>query len=206
MSNKFDTFKIGHKEFSYNEKEAIFYIRKPCGKSHDNPSCNVCGIDIPKKFENCTFCGFRACKDHAKKSRPYPLADDFTKKSEKRGLICLLCDRKFIIRQLAVEWNVPIMAVRDAIVDLGNQQEAHQLDIEKLHEAIEEENPKKDERLNFLKEESTKLKLAMEKLSYKIFRQKQIVDEIEPQQEDAKNKWTTKRDELDKLRRQTEEQ
>ena len=132
MSTKFDTFNIGHKEFSYNPEDTIFFARKPCGKFFDNPSCNVCGVDIPKKFEHCTFCGYRACRDHAKKTRPYPLTDEYiTKAKEKRGLICLLCDKKFIIKALAVEWNEPIITVNDVIVKLNTDQEELNAKIEK---------------------------------------------------------------------------
>ena len=54
----------------------------------------------------CDFCGFKSCKDCTKKKRQFPEAPSDADKKLQKGVICKMCDRKFIMRD-KINRNLP---------------------------------------------------------------------------------------------------
>jgi hypothetical protein len=63
-----------------------------------------------KEMEFCTFCGYGACENCAKKKRPFPMSEIKNGLHEKRDKICKLCDRKFYIKKIVEKTKVKMDA------------------------------------------------------------------------------------------------
>ena len=111
VSNRFF---IGDREYTFNVSEVIFLLKKPIdpSKYHNTPEgCNTCGEKWRKTSDlegsNCDFCGISNCKKCMKKTRPFKIDDELDIELDKsgrcvlkRGTICRLCDRKFLIKDM----------------------------------------------------------------------------------------------------------
>ena len=113
------TFMIGDRTFSFDENESIFFLEKQIDSTqyHNTPNgCNTCNEKWKKATDlhnsHCQFCGMSSCKKCLKKTRQFrqprrstSLPDERERKKNKakkvkRGIICKLCDRKFIVKQM----------------------------------------------------------------------------------------------------------
>ena len=104
-------FKIGNREYDFNESESIFFMTKAIDPSnyHNTPDgCHTCGANWKKTTDlqgsHCHFCGISNCKKCLVKTRPFKHSeaqievDKSGREVRRRGTICRLCDRKFIIK------------------------------------------------------------------------------------------------------------
>lgn len=107
--NKF--FYVNNQKYTYLDKDPIFDLEGPVNKKYDfssgNGKCNVCSDTFKdsKEIQYCTFCGNGCCKTCRNKERPFP------KKNlghSARGEICLVCDRKFFVREMIKTSTVDI--------------------------------------------------------------------------------------------------
>jgi hypothetical protein len=100
----------------YEEQDAIFEMAKEIDKEHmeatEGPdaatTCGCCSKPA-NKMKNCQFCGLVNCSQCLFKTRPYP-KDNPTK--ERRGQICLPCNKKFLYRDVKHELTIKL-EVRD---------------------------------------------------------------------------------------------
>ena len=118
------TFYLDENAHEFNENEAIFFIDQAISsrKYHNTTEgCYSCGQKWKKASDlpgsHCDFCGNSNCKQCLCKTRPFinPHRNDVSASSlsekdssfsakdhpaAKRGRICRLCDRKFLIREM----------------------------------------------------------------------------------------------------------
>ena len=111
---------IGDRTYNFDENESIFFMEKPINSfqyHNTNEGCNTCGEKWKKatnlQHSHCQFCGMSSCKKCLKKTRQFrqprrsttSQTDENEKKKKKakkvkRGIICKLCDRKFIVKEM----------------------------------------------------------------------------------------------------------
>jgi hypothetical protein len=63
------------------------------------------------------FCGMSNCKKCLEKTRPYPAHNENNKK---RGIICVLCDRKFYVKEILKESMEKIEEMNLVVKSLSN--------------------------------------------------------------------------------------
>ena len=113
-------FVIGGREYLFDENERIFMMQEPISKKHHHNTpegCNTCREKWKRAGDlhnsHCQFCGMSTCKKCLKKTRLFKrkrvitLDDEVAEGGEeqqmpaqKRGQICKLCDRKFLIKDM----------------------------------------------------------------------------------------------------------
>ena len=98
-------FMIDKREFTFDEKEAIFFMLQPTPqKINKEAGCNTCGAKWEKisqlKDSHCQFCGISNCKVCLHKTRPFCKKNKDQAEAAQRGKCCKLCDRKFHIRDM----------------------------------------------------------------------------------------------------------
>lgn len=124
----------------------IFELSKEIDKEYmescDGPdaatTCACCNKP-QTKMKNCQFCGTVNCGQCLNKTRPYP-KENPTK--EKRGQICLTCNKKFIYRDVKHEIIIKL--------EVKNEDEAGD-SMEKLQEEMEQEELNYNRLLNELR-------------------------------------------------------
>jgi hypothetical protein len=104
--NKF--FLLHKKQFSYLDKDPVFEVEGAVSRQESTGACYICSETLKSNSNDvlfCAFCGQACCKNCRAKERPYP------KKNlghSARGDVCLVCDRKFFIREMIKESTVNI--------------------------------------------------------------------------------------------------
>ena len=105
---------IGDREFTFNEQESIFFMQSainPRSYTNTRDGCNTCADKWKSAKDltgsHCHFCGKSSCKKCMTKTRQFVKREnakvDLTKSGKEvflRGSICLLCDRKFLIKEM----------------------------------------------------------------------------------------------------------
>lgn len=80
---------------TFDARDQIFQLTSPTTTQHPSPQCLCCDKDLgSKKPHYCHFCGNRACPQCMHKERMFPGDDSET---PALGLICRICDRKYIL-------------------------------------------------------------------------------------------------------------
>ena len=91
--------------FWYKFDEEIFTISEPNMNisAAQKPNCNCCTEPFKsnKDLRYCEFCALAYCKECRYKCRVFPANPD-----EEEGEICLVCDRKFHIRNMLRDRNL----------------------------------------------------------------------------------------------------
>lgn len=88
------------------DNKTIFDSTGPAKKRIDSDTCYSC---ITTKFQKekykfmCEFCGNTVCEPCLKKERPFPKAKLDKEGRLPKGKICLLCDRRFLIKMGILE-------------------------------------------------------------------------------------------------------
>ena len=128
-------FKIGSREFEFDENDPIFFMRQPKSNRlfHNTTSgCNTCGSRWTNAKDlqdsNCFFCGISNCKNCLKKTRKF-FVDE--KKSNitgntildkaEVGKICKLCDRKFFIREM-LDKKIKVIKAQNLTIENSRKQ------------------------------------------------------------------------------------
>lgn len=96
-----DYYRVGQQKLPFDDKEPIFLASGPTKVKNVSDLCNSCKTFRFVKDDQriyCKFCGCNACKDCCQKKRNFPKAALGTDGRIPRGEICLLCDRKFLVR------------------------------------------------------------------------------------------------------------
>ena len=91
-------FRIGKRQVELNENHPIFFRGGPTQKQLKSDICNSCQKNDIKDVVFCQFCATANCQPCMTKERAFPRGklDDQGKKP--RGKICIICDRKFLIK------------------------------------------------------------------------------------------------------------
>ena len=129
------TFKIGSREFEFDENEPIFFMRQPIINRlfhNTTTGCNTCGTRWTSTKDlldsNCQFCGISNCKNCLKKTRKFFVDEKKSKitgssildKAEV-GKICKLCDRKFFIREM-LEQKIKVQKAQALTIENSRKQ------------------------------------------------------------------------------------
>ena len=129
------TFCIGEKQYEFVETESIFFMEGPLNPRnyHNTPEgCHTCGDPWKKASDlqnsHCQFCGNSNCKQCLKKTRPFKSSgkrelDKSGREIKERGSICLLCDRKFLVKGMVQDSLEEISAHNVHITSSLKQQE-----------------------------------------------------------------------------------
>ena len=92
----------------FDENDEIFNMSEPLPEwNYDANSfgCWICGKE-KSKFTNCQFCGMLNCADCLKnKTRPFPMKNPG---KSKRGIICQVCNKKFLYRDAMHEYTIKL--------------------------------------------------------------------------------------------------
>lgn len=130
----------------YEENDLIFDLPREIDKefmeASDGPdAANTCACcNKPQnKMKNCQFCGTVNCGACLCKTRPYP-KDNPTK--ERRGQICLPCNKKFLYRDVKHELTIKLEVKDDD--EAGDS-------VDKLQEEMEHEELSYNRLLNELR-------------------------------------------------------
>jgi hypothetical protein len=96
-----DYFRVGTQKFNFDDKDPIFMANGPNKKKEKTETCAACAkvvfkTDAERIF--CQFCGTNNCKECCLKKRNYPKANLGIDGKVPRGDICVVCDRKFLVR------------------------------------------------------------------------------------------------------------
>ena len=96
----------------YSDDEPIFFQREPNFNKKPSHNCKTCDLkfDNVKQMNYCQFCGCAQCSQCLIKTKPFygeaQLAipgQNAKPQEKKRGKICTLCDRKFLINSIMSE-------------------------------------------------------------------------------------------------------
>jgi hypothetical protein len=96
------------KTIEFERKDPIFSLRRPIEEKYPNGQCHLCDKGhkkSSKKQKYCDFCGNSYCKE-CFKSRPFPKSDN--NGPPLRGEICMICDRKFIAKDIQLYYEEQI--------------------------------------------------------------------------------------------------
>ena len=89
---------VGNKEHQFTTKDTIFSLTGPIQKQVDSSTCNSCPKAFSsKKKQFCNFCGSRACENCMYKMRQYKSHLKSTNNTFQKGLICKVCENKFLL-------------------------------------------------------------------------------------------------------------
>ena len=93
-------FNIGNRKFPIEENCPIFNLTGPFPPFQgEHPNCSFCLEPVKKgKSTSCQFCGYWFCGKCQTKERPFPRAQMDEEGKIPRGKICILCDRRFLVR------------------------------------------------------------------------------------------------------------
>ena len=100
---KLSNFKIHRNFFEFNKNDKIFNLADKAKGKVKLQECNSCRnqrFEKEKDMHFCEFCTRANCKNCCEKTRCYPKAIPNKKGEVKRGTICVLCDRKFLVRDM----------------------------------------------------------------------------------------------------------
>ena len=100
LSSQLSHFKIGSRWFLIEENSPIFNLTGPLAPYQgDHHNCYFCQDPLKKgKSSSCQFCGFWFCPKCQTKERPFPRAQIDEEGKILRGRVCVLCDRRFLLR------------------------------------------------------------------------------------------------------------
>lgn len=91
IENETYQINIGDQKVKFDVRDEIFTMNGPNLKQITSTQCHSCEKELPsKKPQYCQFCGHRACPNCMHKEQMF--ADHSTS-----GIICKICDRKFIL-------------------------------------------------------------------------------------------------------------
>lgn len=141
------TFYIGERRYEFNENDPIFFMDGPIStRAYHNTTdgCHTCGDKWKKASDlqdsHCQFCGNSNCKNCLKKTRPFK--PTFVRKGKeppteepvevKRGSVCKLCDRKFLIKEMVQGSLEKIKIQNSALSTSLSQQQELNGELEKL--------------------------------------------------------------------------
>ena len=96
-----DYFRVGTQKFTFDDKDPIFMASGPKKKTAKSEKCAACSTTVFKSDAErifCQFCGTNNCKECCLKKRNYPKANLGIDGKVPRGDICVVCDRKFLVR------------------------------------------------------------------------------------------------------------
>lgn len=97
-----DYFRVGKQKFTFDDKDPIFMAHGPNKKKGEKlekcAACNTTTFKEDKERIFCQFCGNYNCKDCCLKKRNFPKANLGMDGKVPRGDICVVCDRKFLVR------------------------------------------------------------------------------------------------------------
>ena len=96
----------------------------------------------------CTFCGYGACENCAKKKRPFPLSEVKNNLHDLRGTVCKLCDRKFYIKKIVDKAKIEIDAKAQYIT-------SNKAIIEKMKASFKDEMIVQDQEIDVLQRQLT---------------------------------------------------
>jgi hypothetical protein len=85
----------------FDDKDTIFLASGPTKSKIESDNCVCCKtVKFLKDKERifCKFCGCNSCKTCVQKKRNFPKAALGMDGKIPRGEICVLCDRKFLVR------------------------------------------------------------------------------------------------------------
>ena len=80
------------------------------GKYRKNDIWKVCKKQLEKKFNNCTFWGYKCWYKWTPKKIFYP------KNKDKRGEVCIICDRKFYLYEIYKEYRTNFKEIESEII------------------------------------------------------------------------------------------
>ena len=78
----------------------------------------------------------------------------------------------------------------ESVDDMNRQINEKQKEIDGLEQIYEAQSQDVGEQNKFLLEENAKVKEAMEKLTFKIYKQQTILNEVEPRMQQSEKDWT----------------
>ncbi len=177
--NKVDTlletsrkFVIGDREFTFNEQENIFFMESAINpRSYTNTSdgCNTCAEAWKSAKDlngsHCHFCGKSSCKKCMTKTRLFLKKDDaprdLTKSGKQifaRGSICMLCDRKFLVKEMVQGTLEDITSANTQLASALKTQEEQKIEIQDKKDKHVEHTSVAKGQLRTMKETNGKLK------------------------------------------------
>jgi hypothetical protein len=132
VTKKIKQVKVKENNFVlYTEQDSIFSLSEEIGRDEwdlEATDCNNC-IKNNQKLKNCQFCGTMNCPTCLYKTRPYPMNNP-TK--ERRGLICLACNKKFLYRDAMHEYAIKL-ELREGVTQTQSEElEFHEEKYNKL--------------------------------------------------------------------------
>lgn len=165
-------FVIGDREHTFNEQESIFFMDSainPRSYHNTHEGCNTC----QEKWKNakdlqgshCHFCGMSNCKQCMTKTRTFMRKDnqelDLTKSGREiipRGSICLLCDRKFLIKDMVQGTLESITSHNQHLTSSLKQQEKYKTEIQETKDKHADRASVTKGTIRTIKESNEKLK------------------------------------------------
>jgi hypothetical protein len=90
---------VGQQKLPFDDKDPIFQASAAKKALDAEEFCHSCKAKCEEKERvHCKFCGHSNCKNCCQKKRNFPRANLGADGKISRGEICLLCDRKFLVR------------------------------------------------------------------------------------------------------------
>jgi len=139
-------FWIKDMKFEFNPEDKIFHISGPIEPRKQLKRCLPCDYAFTNKKQMvfCQFCGVSACGDCTKKTRIFPACniDPEVGKRTSRGVICKLCDRKFMVSGLVQNSIKQIEMQNTVIKDVAGNIANQMSELNKEQARHEEEHAK----------------------------------------------------------------
>jgi hypothetical protein len=139
-------FWIKDMKFEFNPEDKIFHISGPIEPRKQLKRCLPCDYAFTNKKQMvfCQFCGVSACGDCTKKTRIFPACniDPEVGKRTSRGVICKLCDRKFMVSGLVQNSIKQIEMQNTVIKDIAGNIANQMSELNKEQASHEEEHAK----------------------------------------------------------------
>ncbi len=170
IETKSSHFVMGGKQHTYNHLEPIFLLAEPIQRDEKKTrkvNCRCCLYEFkdPKEWTWCEFCGYNIDEKCIRKTRFFPKDMERDLEKKRRGVICKVCDRKFLVHKKVAEIYNHINAAKkindDSISKLGKQGNAANDEFksgETGNASVTDNINKIDEEVEAMKKEIKKIK------------------------------------------------
>lgn len=180
------------KTFEFKRKDAIFNMRRPVTEKNPGNSCKVWDKEFKKsskKQKYCDFWGDSFWKD-CFKERNFPKPDK--NGIVLRGKICLICDRKFIAKDIQLFYEEQISKKEDLVKKgertLNTKKEKLDNVLSKIEEMQKEDQTKQAEFENDMEDLSLRMEVIQNQIKELNKENDKLQKRIQMRNEEAKNR------------------
>lgn len=112
-------FFIKDLKFEFKPEDKIFVLSGKVGPTKSLKRCLPCdfAFKTKKQMVFCEFCGCSACESCTKRTRIFPACniDPEVGRRTERGVICKLCDRKFLVKGM-VQNSIKLIEMQSGVI------------------------------------------------------------------------------------------